>query len=183
MQIGALSKPVVKPGAKVPRQPRSLTWRNPALVLAEAAPAASAPAPAPARQTVAATAATAALSQTSAVGSLGSAAPRVSGKTLAWALKSAAGARASALGRAHGGVAKPRSNKLQRIGEHLYRAQTGTGGRTLQRQGATPTYSARPAKWVRHSFTLLPVSPPRCIQSIFFPLCSLQRFLWSIDTR
>lgn len=59
------------------------------------------------------------------------------------------GARAKALGRtAQGRVSRPRSNKLQRIGEHLYREQRGAGGRTLQRQGATPTVPTRPARQV-----------------------------------
>ncbi len=66
------------------------------------------------------------------------------------------GVRAAALGRVtEGRVGKKlRSNKLQRIGEHLYRAQTGKVGRTLQRQGATPSASVRLVRPVSSIFWL-----------------------------
>ena len=134
----------------VAQRPRSLAWRNPELTSAVRKPAGSALTAAAAAQT-AASAGTA----TSPAQRITARAPAAAARRLA--VRSAStggqlpGARAAALGRvAEGRVGKKlRSNKLQRIGDHLYRAQTGTGGHTLQRQGATPTVTARPLRPVR----------------------------------
>ena len=125
------------------QRPRSLAWRNPDLPSAAPKHTGSASTAAAVGKTAMTATTAAPPAQRSPAGATSVTARRL--------MRSAAtggdlpGARAAALGRVtEGRVGKKlRSNKLQRIGEHLYRAQTGTGGRTLQRQGATPTASTR----------------------------------------
>jgi len=127
----------------VKQRPRSLAWRNPALVTAEQKPAGPALTAAAAMQT-AASARTSSRPAQRITAEVGVGARRRPLRSTAFG-GHLPGGRAAALGRAaEGRVGKKlRSNKLQRIGEHLYRAQTGTVGRTLQRQGATPTANVR----------------------------------------
>ena len=132
----------------VPRRPRSLTWQNPDLCSATqppSKPTATAPAAGTTAVMETSTAATAANPTAATLNRNGIRLP-VSPVTESSRLP---GARAAALGRtAQGRVSKQRSIKLQRIGEHLYREQRGAGGRTLQRQGATPTAPTRSTRQV-----------------------------------
>ena len=162
--------PVPSKAVQATSRPRSLILRNPVLGPADSGTAAMPAGPVTAKQMAAAEGASVAVPRSSFKRMQSGAAAPVAGSPRGRSVRSAAGARASALGRVvHGGVAKPakpRSNKLQRIGEHLYRAKSGHGGRTLQRQGATPTYSARPVKRVRHTLPVNRCHPVVCRRTV-----------------
>ena len=148
-QTGGTARPLRDSSAAMaPKRPRSLAWHNPDLTSAlvhTAEPAAAA------ERVAAVRTASPASARHTAAGGLSSGARRQTLRTSGTG-RQLPGVRAAALGRVvEGRVSKPRTHKLQRIGEHLYRARSGTSGRTLQRQGATPTLSARPARQVRLS--------------------------------